>query len=180
MPWLALCTAAEPQMGSHDLPSPCCRPHPHCPELPQHGPAVLRHALPARWPVLRAVDRPRLHRRGRGRHALLSRPHLPAPGRLHAADPRGLHRRPPRSPAGLIPPSPQGAQNKAPFPAGNGALPSTGPGPSRATARGRKRRGRAQPKSMADPFMSSSSSSLSVKRVRRWRASISSCGSMMG
>lgn len=20
----------EPQMGSHDLPSPCCRPHPHC------------------------------------------------------------------------------------------------------------------------------------------------------
>ena len=38
----------------------------------------------------------------------------------------------------------------------------------------------AQPKSMADPFMSSSSSSLSVKRVRRWRASISSCGSMMG
>ena len=119
----------EPQMGSHDLPSPCCRPHPHCPELPQHGPAVLRHALPARWPVLRAVDRPRLHRRGRGRHALLSRPHLPAPGRLHAADPRGLHRRPPRSPAGLIPPFSARRAEQGPVPGRKRGLAVHGAGP---------------------------------------------------
>ena len=182
MPWLALCTAVVTEIiwGL----SLKWAPTTSRPLVAALIPIVLSFLnmglLSYAMRFLRAVDRPRLHRRGRGRHALLSRPHLPAPGRLHAADPRGLHRRPPRSPAGLIPPSPQGAQNKAPFPAGNGALPSTGPGPSRATARGRKRRGRAQPKSMADPFMSSSSSSLSVKRVRRWRASISSCGSMMG
>ena len=134
----------EPQMGSHDLPSPCCLPHPHCPELPQHGPAVLRHASAglsyALWTGLGSIG---VAVGG----MLFFQTASPSPaGRLQAADtgaasaPASAAR---RGPSRTDPPSPQGAQG--PVPGRKRGLAVHGAGPLRATARGRKRRGRAEP-----------------------------------